>query len=106
MIVLKSLSALRSCIYIEAVKHTTQSLLQLLLGAQLVAVSALLLAAVNSAGVKASVALAADNLVAVVLAGQHLERGLNDATPEAEHQVEGGLCMRSKKKNKVSNSKH
>lgn len=79
-------------------KHTTQSLLQLLLGAQLVAVSALLLAAVYRAGVKASVALAADNLVAVVLAGQHLERGLNDATPETEHQVEGGLCMRSKNK--------
>ena len=37
------------------------------------------------------VALAADGLVAVVLGGKGLERGLNDTTTEAEDQVEGGL---------------
>jgi hypothetical protein len=37
------------------------------------------------------VALAADGLVAVVLGGKGLERGLNDATTETEDQVEGRL---------------
>jgi hypothetical protein len=36
--------------------------------------------------------LAADHLVLVVLAGQDLQGGLNDATTQAQHQVEGGLC--------------
>ena len=40
---------------------------------------------------KTYVALAADGLVAVVLGGKGLERGLNDTTTEAEDQVEGGL---------------
>jgi hypothetical protein len=37
------------------------------------------------------VALAADGLVAVVLGGKGLERGLNDTTTETEDQVEGRL---------------
>jgi hypothetical protein len=37
------------------------------------------------------VALAADGLVAVVLRGKGLERGLNDTTTETEDQVEGRL---------------
>lgn len=37
------------------------------------------------------VALAADHLVAVVLGGKGLERGLNDTTTETEDQVESGL---------------
>ena len=53
----------------------------------------LLLAAVDSAGGKASVALAADHLLTVVLAGEGLEGGLNDTTTEAEHKVEGGLLL-------------
>ena len=91
------------------------SLLQLLLGAELVGVTALLLAAVGGTGretslgrevrfpsslfacagalvvAKTYVALAADGLVAVVLGGKGLERGLNDATTETEDQVEGRL---------------
>eukprot|EP00197_Chlamydomonas_leiostraca_P002840 CAMPEP_0202857520 /NCGR_PEP_ID=MMETSP1391-20130828/425_1 /ASSEMBLY_ACC=CAM_ASM_000867 /TAXON_ID=1034604 /ORGANISM="Chlamydomonas leiostraca, Strain SAG 11-49" /LENGTH=191 /DNA_ID=CAMNT_0049536329 /DNA_START=188 /DNA_END=764 /DNA_ORIENTATION=+ len=49
--------------------------------------------AVLGAGVQASVALAADHLVLVVLAGQDLQGGLNDATAQAQHQVEGGLLL-------------
>jgi hypothetical protein len=36
--------------------------------------------------------LAADHLVLVVLASQDLQGGLDDATAQAQHQVEGGLC--------------
>lgn len=36
--------------------------------------------------------LAADHLVLVELAGQDLEGGLDDATPQPQHQVEGRLC--------------
>ena len=39
------------------------------------------------------IVLAADLLVAVVLASQLLEGGLDDATAQAEHQVEGGLLL-------------
>ena len=39
------------------------------------------------------VALAADVLLAVVLGGEGLERGLDDTTTQAEHQVEGGLLL-------------
>ena len=92
------------------------SLLQLLLGAELVGVTALLLAAVGGTGretslgrevrfpsslvvcacaiggvAKTYVALAADGLVAVVLGGKGLEGRLNDTTTEAEDQVEGRL---------------
>jgi hypothetical protein len=89
------------------------SLLQLLLGAELVGVTALLLAAVGGTGretslvssqisgflgrmrigcvAKTYVALAADGLVAVVLGGKGLQGRLNDTTTEAEDQVEGRL---------------
>lgn len=46
------------------------ALLELLLGAQVVAVAALLLAAVDCTGVQACIALAADHLVTVVLLGK------------------------------------
>jgi hypothetical protein len=69
------------------------SLLQLLLGAELVGVTALLLAAVGGTGRETSVALAADGLVAVVLGGKGLEGRLNDTTTEAEDQVEGRLLL-------------
>ena len=58
----------------------------------MVGVTTLLLAAVDSAGGKASVALAADHLLAVVLGGKGLEGGLDDTTTEAEDEVEGRLC--------------
>jgi hypothetical protein len=88
-------------------------LFELLLGAELVGVSARALAAVGGTGREAGlccvlgwaallrmagycsggtyVALAADLLVAVVLGGESLQRGLDDATTETEDQVEGGL---------------
>ena len=55
--------------------------------------AALLLATVGRTGMKTGVALAADHLVAVVLLRQDTKRGLDDATTEAEHQVEGGLLL-------------
>jgi len=39
------------------------------------------------------VALAADHLVAVKLRGESLERGLDEATTEAEDQMEGGFLQ-------------
>jgi len=56
-------------------------------------VSALLLATIGRTWVKTGVALAADHLVAVVLLRQDTKRGLDDATTETEHQVEGGLLL-------------
>lgn len=69
-------------------------LFQLLLRAELVGVTALLLAAVGGTRGKAGVALAADHLLAVVLGSQGLERGLNDTTTETEDQVESRLLLR------------
>jgi len=75
----------------EPILH--DSVLDLLLGPQLVAVATLLLAAVDCPGVKTCIALAADHLVLVVLAGERLKRGFNDATAEAEDEVECGLLL-------------
>jgi hypothetical protein len=98
-------------------RRNASSLLELLLGAELVGVTALLLAlcvvstscwatgcvsrrrdgratyAVDSPRGQAGVALAADHLVAVVLGGQGLEGGLNDTTTEAEDQVKSRLLL-------------
>jgi len=49
--------------------------------------------AVDSPRWQTSVALAADHLVAVVLGGKGLERGLDDATTETEDQVESRLLL-------------
>ena len=49
--------------------------------------------AVGGTGRKTGVALAADLLVAVVLRGEDLERGLNDTTTETEDEVEGRLLL-------------
>merc|ERR550537_1004700 len=68
-------------------------LLELLLGAELVRMSALLLAAVHRTLRKPRVAAAAHHLVAVVLACEHGQGGLDDATTEAEHQVKRGLFL-------------
>ena len=51
------------------------------------------LAAVGGTGREARVALAADLLVAVVLGGKHLERGLDDTATETEDQVQGALLL-------------
>ena len=68
-------------------------LLQLLLDAQLVGVTALLLAAVGGARRETSIALAANPLVAVVLTGKHSERRLNHTTSKTEDKVEGALLL-------------
>lgn len=49
--------------------------------------------AVDSPRGQARVALAADHLIAVVLGGKGLERGLDDATTETEDQVERRLLL-------------
>ena len=78
--------------FVNAEKEANR-LLQLLLWAELVGVSALLLAAVGGTWWEASVALAADHLVAVELGGQGLKGWLNETTTEAEDQVEGRLLL-------------
>jgi hypothetical protein len=84
-----------SCLFFNFINNLTRQsqLLQLLLDAQLVGVSALLLAAVGGARREASIALAADFLVAVVLTGKHSKRRLNHTTTEAEDEVEGALLL-------------
>ena len=74
------------------------STLHLLLGADITVVTTLALAAVSRLGGKASVALAANHLVAFVSAGESGQRRLDlDATDttatESEDQVEGGLLL-------------
>ncbi|KAI8807388.1 hypothetical protein BJ742DRAFT_812553 [Cladochytrium replicatum] len=68
-------------------------LLQLLLRAELVGVSALLLSAVGGTRGETSVAFSANHLVAVVLGCKHLQRGFNDTTTETEHKVESRLLL-------------
>jgi hypothetical protein len=70
-----------------------QPLLELLLGSQLVGVATLFLAAVGGTRGQTSIALAANHLFAVELAGQGLEGGLDDATTQTQHQVQGGLLL-------------
>jgi hypothetical protein len=43
--------------------------------------------------VHAGIALAANHLILVILAGKDLERRLNDSTAETEHQMEGRLLL-------------
>ena len=74
-------------------------LLQLLLGPNVGGVSARLLSAVGGSGVEPGVALAANHLVSVVFLGQNTEGGLNNATTETEHQMQGGLWK--KKRNQI-----
>eukprot|EP00740_Mantoniella_antarctica_P023361 CAMPEP_0198684042 /NCGR_PEP_ID=MMETSP1468-20131203/11604_1 /TAXON_ID=1461545 /ORGANISM="Mantoniella sp, Strain CCMP1436" /LENGTH=83 /DNA_ID=CAMNT_0044428581 /DNA_START=441 /DNA_END=688 /DNA_ORIENTATION=+ len=54
---------------------------------------ALLLPAVHGALVEPGVALAADHLVHVGFAGEEDEGGLDDASAQAQHEVEGGLLL-------------
>lgn len=50
---------------------------------------------------QARVAFSADGLVAVVLAGQGLERGLDDAAAQAEDEVQGGFLMERKSQSRA-----
>ena len=71
-------------------EHTHIQLLQLLLGAEVVAVSALLLTAVVSTKRKTSVALTAHHLLAVVLLGQSSQGGLDHSSSHLEEHFNGG----------------
>ena len=68
-------------------------LLQLLLDAQLVGMSTLLLAAVGGTRREAGIALAADLLVAVVLTSKHSKRGLNHTTTKTEDEVKSAFLL-------------
>ena len=75
---------------VSARERQTHSLLQLLLGAEMVAVSALLLTAVVSTQRKTSVALTAHHLIAVVLLGQCSQGGLDHSSSHLEEHFNGG----------------
>lgn len=66
-----------------------KSLLQLLLGAEVVCVPTLLLAAISCSGVETSIALATDHFVTVVLHSQDTKGWFNDTTTKTQHQVKG-----------------
>ena len=66
-------------------------LLQLLLGAEVVAVTASLLTAVVGTRGQTRVALTADHLLAVVLLGKGGERGLDHTTSHLEEHLHSGL---------------
>ena len=68
-----------------------RELLQLLLGAEVVAVSASLLTAVVSTRGETRVALAANHLLAVVLLGEGGEGGLDHTTSHLEEHFNGGF---------------
>ena len=64
-------------------KNRAASLFELLLGAELAGVAALLLSAVGGTGGEAGVALAADGLLAVVAPGKEGQAGIVDSPPKA-----------------------
>ena len=78
-------------------------LLKLLLGADVVGVTAGLLTAVGGTRGEAGVALTADLLVPVVLLGEGDEGGFHDTTAEFEFEFEftGHFFLREEKKNAV-----
>jgi len=68
-------------------------LLELLLGAQVVGVSAAAFAAVGGARRKTRVTLSANHLLAVVFLGQHAKRRLDDSSPQSQDQMKRGLFL-------------
>merc|ERR1719316_448234 len=72
---------------------STRRLLDLLLRANVVRMTARLLAAVGRTFWQARVALAADHLVTVVRARQNDQGRLHDAAAEAQDQVQGRLLL-------------
>lgn len=68
-------------------QFTLFSLLQLLLGPNVVCVATLLLTAVCSSWMKPSITLTADHLVTVVLLSQDTKCWLNDTTTKTQNQV-------------------
>merc|ERR1719330_214081 len=77
----------------ESLLWSTGRSLELLLRAEHVRVAALLLAAIHRPSVEAGVALAANHLVAIVLARQDGERWLNDASTKPKHKVQRRLLL-------------
>merc|ERR1719424_1157684 len=67
--------------------------LELLLWAEVVGVTALLLAAVHCACMQPRIAFATDHLLAIVLAGENCQGWLDDATTQTQDQVESGLLL-------------
>ena len=63
------------------------SLLDLLLRPQLVAVTTLLLPAVDSSWVKTSIALAANHLILIVLTSKHHQGRLNNTSSKPQHKM-------------------
>jgi len=51
--------------------------------------------------VVASIALAADELVLLVLTGESHEGRVNDSSTKAKHKVKGGLCNRKERDQKA-----
>eukprot|EP00532_Pseudo-nitzschia_australis_P002156 CAMPEP_0168189262 /NCGR_PEP_ID=MMETSP0139_2-20121125/16249_1 /TAXON_ID=44445 /ORGANISM="Pseudo-nitzschia australis, Strain 10249 10 AB" /LENGTH=162 /DNA_ID=CAMNT_0008112079 /DNA_START=99 /DNA_END=587 /DNA_ORIENTATION=- len=68
-------------------------LFELFLGSQLRSVSALFLAAVAGLGWKTGVALAADGLVTVELAGKHGQGRIVNPSSQTKDQVQGGFLL-------------
>ena len=79
------------CLY--RLKNRELSLLQLLLGAKLRRVAALLLAAVLRARRQACIAFAADHTVTVRLLREGSEGRVNGPSTQAEHQVQSCLLL-------------
>ena len=77
--------------HVVTIEQGKKQLLQLLLGAELAAVSALLLTAVVGTLGQTSVALAANHLLAVVLLGEGSEGGLDDSSSQLEQHLHGGV---------------
>lgn len=67
------------------------NLFQLLLWTQVVGMATLGFTAISSSWVEASIALATDHLVTVVLHGQDTERRLNNTTTKTQHQMQSGF---------------
>jgi hypothetical protein len=65
------------------------SLLDLLLGPQLITVPTLLLPTINCTRVKTGITLAANHLLLVVLPCQSHQGGLNDSSSQAQYQMQG-----------------
>ena len=68
-------------------------LFQLLLGAELIGVSTLLLTAVLGTRGKTGIALSANGLVTVESLGQEGQSGVVDTSSQSEHQVQGGFLL-------------
>lgn len=72
------------------------SLLQLLLWADVIGVTTLLLATVRRSLVETSITLSTDHLVTVVFLGQDAQGGLNDTSSKTKDKVKSRLCNPAK----------